>query len=452
VPQLIDDRYEIIDVIASGGMATVWRAHDTRLDRAVALKRPHPAPAGDDSHRRFEREARAAAALSHPHLVTVYDVGHDESGPYLVMELIEGPTLAQVSESLDRREALELVANIADALATIHAAGIVHRDVKPANILISERGPKLTDFGVALDVDAERLTTGGMVFATPRYASPEQLAGRTVSPAGDVFSLGAVLYELIAGEAPFGDDRSLPPPPVGDDGLDRLLAQALALDPADRPTASEFATSLRRLLPTVPVVTGAGDTRQLTAPIPTVQARAEARSNRPLVGVAAGGIALLAMIAVAALSLGQPEPQATTVPPTTVAPTTGPPPTTAPATTVPTTPAPPTTVAPTIAATTAPAPPRPDDKKEADRVAREAHRNFKDALAEIGPPALTPPEQRELVHMADAAVGAAREGRYEEAADLLDEIAADLDEELEDEDAEVARKALGQLRQALGLR
>lgn len=447
MPRLIDDRYELVDVITSGGMATVWRAHDVRLDRSVALKRPHPAPDGDDSHRRFDREARAAAALSHPHLVTVYDVGHDESGPYLVMELIEGPTLAEFSESLDHREALELVADVADALATIHAAGIVHRDVKPANILISERGPKLTDFGVALDDDTGRLTTPGTVFATPRYAPPEQLAGETVTPAGDVFSLGAVLYELITGEAPFGGDRSLPPSPVGDEALDRLLARVLAPEPRHRPTAAEFATSLRRLLPTVPVLTRAGDTRQLTTPIPAVQARVEPRSNRPLMAVAAAGMALLAVIAVAALSWGQREPPVTTAPPTTT-----PSPTTAPPTTVPTTASPPTTVAPTTVAATAPPPRRGDAKKEADRAAREAHRDFKDALAEIGPPALVPPDQREMVAMADAALKAVRDGRYQEARDLLDEIAADLDENLEDEDAEAAREALEDLYRVLGLR
>ncbi len=146
---LVDDRYELLEVLASGGMATVWRARDTRLGRIVALKRPHPAPAGSKTDERIEREARAAAGVKHPNLVTMFDTGGDEAGPYLVMELVEGPTLASPGREIGPTEAIDIGAQIADALAAVHDAGIVHRDVKPSNVILSERGPCLTDFGIA---------------------------------------------------------------------------------------------------------------------------------------------------------------------------------------------------------------------------------------------------------------------------------------------------------------
>ncbi|MGH3649907.1 MAG: protein kinase domain-containing protein, partial [Acidimicrobiia bacterium] len=127
--ELIDDRYELLEVIASGGMATVWRARDMRLDGVVALKRPHPTPDSDEAiHRRMDREARAAASLNHPNVVTVYDYGNDDEGPFLVMELAEGPTLDQVAPKIGAPAVTEIGVQLAEALAAIHAAGIVHRD------------------------------------------------------------------------------------------------------------------------------------------------------------------------------------------------------------------------------------------------------------------------------------------------------------------------------------
>ena len=243
--QLVDGRYELLDVIASGGMATVWRARDIRLDRLVAVKRPHPG-AGDGQWReRLEREARIAAGISHPNLVTIFDTGSDEDGPFLVMELVEGPTLAEAISSQSVGSAATTGAQLAAALAAVHAAGIVHRDIKPANIMIGEDGPLLTDFGIARRPDdLDGLTIEGAVVATPSYAAPEILSGGEPTPAGDVFALGAVLYEMTSGSPAFrGFDRT-PPPPVDDPVLDAVIRSTLDPDPDRRPTAARVVEAL----------------------------------------------------------------------------------------------------------------------------------------------------------------------------------------------------------------
>ena len=228
------DRYELLDVIASGGMATVWRARDTKLNRVVALKRPHPAPKGSDQHKRFETEGQIAATVSHSNLVTVFDAGTDEEGPFLVMELIDAPTLA--SGTVEPHDLPLLGAQVASALAALHAAGIVHRDVKPANILLAENGAKLTDFGIARSpVTGGGLTQTGAVMATPEYAAPEILAGADPTPASDVYSLGAVLKNRL------GDTDFVP--------ADTLISQAISPEPGRRPSAAEFAEQLRALPP-----------------------------------------------------------------------------------------------------------------------------------------------------------------------------------------------------------
>lgn len=228
------DRYEILDVIASGGMATVWRARDTKLNRLVALKRPHPAPSGSDRHRRFEQEAQIAATVTHVNLVTVFDAGTDDDGPFLVMELVDAPTLA--SGTVEAADVVLLGAQVASALAALHDAGIVHRDVKPSNILLAEHGAKLTDFGIARSpVVGAGLTQSGMVMGTPEYAAPEVLAGAEPTPASDVYSLGAVLRDRLG--------------VTGSEPTDTLVGLAMSSDPADRPTAAEFAARLRSLPP-----------------------------------------------------------------------------------------------------------------------------------------------------------------------------------------------------------
>jgi hypothetical protein len=268
VPTLVDDRYELLEVLASGGMATVWRARDTRLERLVALKRPHPAPAESKLHERMAREARAAAGVNHPNLVTMFDTGRDEGGPYLVMELVGGPTLASPGREIGPSEAVTIGAQIADALAAVHEAGIVHRDVKPSNVILSERGPCLTDFGIASIEEATReLTQPGTIMATPSYAAPEVLAGDPPSPASDVFSLSALVYGMLKGRPPYqGTDRASPPQKLDDPLVDAVIRNGLAIDPGKRPSASDLAARLRASAPTQ-AMAAAHDTLLMPAPI-----------------------------------------------------------------------------------------------------------------------------------------------------------------------------------------
>lgn len=268
MPALVDDRYELLEVLASGGMATVWRARDTRLERLVALKRPHPAPADSKLHERMEREARAAAGVNHPNLVTMFDTGTDEDGPYLVMELVDGPTLAAPGREIGPSEAVAIGAQIADALSAVHEAGIVHRDVKPANVILSDRGPCLTDFGLASMEEATRdLTQPGTIMATPSYAAPEVLAGDSPSAASDVFSLSALVYGLLKGMPPYeGTDRASSPQKLDDPFVDAVIRSGLAIDPGQRPSARDLAASLRAGAPTQ-AMAAAHDTLVMSGPI-----------------------------------------------------------------------------------------------------------------------------------------------------------------------------------------
>ncbi len=268
---LVDGRYQLIDVIGAGGMATVWRAQDLRLNRMVALKRPRPAQIGsaleadagqpgsaplDPSmlQARMSREMQLAASLSHPNLVTVHDAGHDADGLYLVMELVDAPSLAEVivrSGRLDRGKALTIGAEIADALAAVHKVGIVHRDVKPGNILLADAGAKLTDFGIATDSGTDAtaqtsLTVAGSVLATFNYASAEVLAGQKPTDRSDVYSLASVVYQMLTGRLPFADTGRLGPPATcGEASLDNIFAEALAHDSWRRPDSATFAGRLR---------------------------------------------------------------------------------------------------------------------------------------------------------------------------------------------------------------
>ncbi|MGB3735349.1 MAG: protein kinase, partial [Ilumatobacter sp.] len=241
----MNPRYEVLDVLGSGGMATVWRARDTDLNRLVAIKRPHPAPTESAVYERFRREARAAATVSHPNVVTVHDVGTDDDGPYLVMELVDAGSLAEVEWS--RAKAIGVGVDIAEALSALHLAGIVHRDVKPANILVPDGGALLTDFGIARAGDDDALTQEGMTFATPGYAAPEVIARGEHTTASDVYSLAAVLREMILGRrvAPTTDTQVM----IADDLWAPVIERAMSARPEDRPTASAFAAELRALPP-----------------------------------------------------------------------------------------------------------------------------------------------------------------------------------------------------------
>ena len=268
--ELVADRYELHEVVGTGGMSSVYRAVDTLLERNVALKILHPHYGEDAEYvERFRREARSVAQLSHPNIVTVIDRGEADGHQYIVFEYVDGESLKQLVDRtgpLPARRAVELGLQVAEALAFAHNAGLVHRDVKPQNVLVTEDGEaKVTDFGIARSLDVEHgVTQTGTVLGTSNYLSPEQARGQTVTPATDVYSLGVVLYELLTGEVPFPGENFVAvamkhineePPSLLERRPDvpmRLVAaidRALAKDPAQRfPSMGAFCTELRACL------------------------------------------------------------------------------------------------------------------------------------------------------------------------------------------------------------
>lgn len=324
-------RFQIVAQLGEGGMATVFRAFDTRLERDVALKfiaRGRVAvEAADELLVRFEREAKTLAGLSHPNIVKVLEFGEWQGTPYLVLEYVPGGTLkSAVKPPLDEHQAARLLAPISRALAYAHERGLVHRDVKPANILVTAEGiPMLSDFGIAKVLRGETetgLTGTGVGIGTPEYMSPEQGLGQTVDHRSDIYALGVVLYELVTGRRPFQADTPLavllkqmqdplPRPrsfvPGISETVERILFKALAKAPADRyASMNEFARALEQLAAAAP-------TRQTVRLLPGLA----------LAGISAvvvGGLALTlaALWALPRLS-GQPAaslPSATAAPPT----------------------------------------------------------------------------------------------------------------------------------------
>ena len=206
---VVDSRYELGERIASGGMAYVFAARDRTLDRRVAIKRLRADLPDQGARERFTREAFALAGFSHPNAVAVYDAGDDADGPYIVMELVDGPTLAAYLREhgkLSFEEATSILEQMLAVLGAAHAQGILHRDVKPANVLLAEDGQvKLADFGIAKvlsDASAE-LTLHGHVMGTPTYLAPERVAGQEASPQSDLYSAAVIGYEMVAGKPPF---------------------------------------------------------------------------------------------------------------------------------------------------------------------------------------------------------------------------------------------------------
>jgi serine/threonine-protein kinase len=260
---LIADRYRLVDRIAAGGMGEVWRAHDETLDRDVAVKVLLPDSAQDEGFvERFRAEARLSSQLSHPNVGTVHDFGEQDGQAYLVMELMTGEplsTLIAERAPMPQAEVTEILSQTALALQAAHDAGVVHRDVKPANIVVDPQGyAKLTDFGIARALGEASLTQTGEVLGTPHYLAPEQAKGAQAGPLSDVYALAVVGYEMITGERPFSGESmvatalahvSQPAPQLSDDVQEPLrttVMAALAKDPAQRPqSAAEFAEALR---------------------------------------------------------------------------------------------------------------------------------------------------------------------------------------------------------------
>lgn len=272
------DSFEVLEVLGQGGMGVVFKARDPKLRRLVAIKVLSPFLLPDQTSRqRFLREARAAAAVNHPNAVTIYSV-HDPADdspnattsrcPYLVMEFVDGPSLHRRiarNNPLSVGDVLRIAAHVAAALSAFHARGLVHRDVKPANILLDAKSgrAKLTDFGLTRGSDDVSLTKTGIVVGTPGFMSPEQAFGKPIDHRSDLFSLGSVMFAMLAGRPPFRDQdtlqtllrlRSGPPPSIAtirDDlpaGLIRLIDRLHAVDPAARPqTAAEVLAELRHL-------------------------------------------------------------------------------------------------------------------------------------------------------------------------------------------------------------
>ena len=260
-PQVIAGRYRLVELLGQGAMSEVWSADDQELDRPVALK----LLASGAGTSRFEREARAAASLSHPNITRVYDYGESSGRPFLVLEYVPGGTLEdRLRDDVPLRDAetLAIATGVAAALAHAHSCGVIHRDLKPANVLFDAEGrPKLADFGIArLAAGGATLTQPGTLLGTAAYISPEQAAGEPATPASDVYSFGVTLYRMLTGRLPFASSdpvqllmlhRSAEPPPVASyrsdapAALEALALAALAKDPGKRP--ADGAALLARL-------------------------------------------------------------------------------------------------------------------------------------------------------------------------------------------------------------
>lgn len=342
-------RYELRNLLASGGMAEVWEGLDRVLQRRVAVKVLHPHLAADEAFRlRFRAEAVAAARLRHPSIIAIFDTCHDRGTEAIVMELLHGRTMREFLDErsrLDPDEVVAIGADVADALQTAHTAGVIHRDIKPANILLCDDGRVVvTDFGIAKVRDSGDLTTTGIMLGTVKYLSPEQVASEQVDPRTDQYALGVVLYEALCGTPPFTGENPAaialarihrePPRPVASRpdsprALDEVIVRAMARRPDDRFAsaadlrAALLATNRRPVDPspvgdvtvaaTPPIDPTLAAGRRAPTPAPAIPAAtgreaapAPARRRRWVVPVVVGGVAVAALV-VAALLLTRTE-------------------------------------------------------------------------------------------------------------------------------------------------
>jgi serine/threonine-protein kinase len=326
--RLLGNRYELLVVLASGGMGRVWRARDTLLERPVAVKVLRSEFTGDATFRaRFRAEAQHSAALHHPNIASVFDYGElvkdGEQLAYLVMELVEGEALSVLLERVGRLDAartLDIVRQTSAALAVAHAAGVVHRDVKPGNVLMGTDGVvKITDFGIAWSASSVPLTGTGQVVGTAHYLSPEQAEGGKATPASDVYALGTVAYECLTGRRAFEGENSVQialkqireepePLPAGVPvGMRELVQRAMAKDPAARyPDGAALcaaADAVSLAGGTAPIGM-AGTTGTAVMPLPPVpvgrtSAASPARRSRRLAPLMVGALAAVVALAVA---------------------------------------------------------------------------------------------------------------------------------------------------------
>lgn len=285
-------RYEILDEVGQGAMGTVYRAHDPLIERMVAIKTVSIAKLqqeGADAESRFLREAQSAGRLSHPNIVTIYDVGEASGLAYIAMEYLSGSTLRDVMDrggAMPLDLALDTTTQMAEALAFAHQHGVIHRDIKPANVIVTgQRGLiKLTDFGIAHLINSGH-TLAGQMLGSPRYMSPEQAMGYEVDGRSDIFSLGAVLYEMLTGHYAFDGDslptivyRVINEMPVAATSLRpqlpqelaNLLASMLHKNPADRPDARALVNALHALAPDKPQAPAAPSSNHISRLLPVL--------------------------------------------------------------------------------------------------------------------------------------------------------------------------------------
>jgi serine/threonine protein kinase len=323
VGEVIAERYELEELVGTGGMSSVFKAHDRLLERPVALKILHEQYTLDPDYvERFRREARAVAQLSHPNIVTVIDRGEQGGRQFIVFEYVDGENLKELvtrERRLSVRDAVELALQVARALGFAHQRGIVHRDVKPQNVILNDDGrAKVTDFGIARSLDVDGVTQTGTVLGTSDYIAPEQAQGQQVTAQTDVYSLGVVLYELLTGDVPFSGESFVavamrhvndPAPHVVDERpdcpprVDYVVQRAMAKRPQDRfasmdELVAELEACLREL-------DGYGDESERTLVVPARVRRGRPRRRRRArkAPVALIVLAVLALMLAGAIAL-----------------------------------------------------------------------------------------------------------------------------------------------------